>query len=92
MPNQNGPNISIIDRILDFLVQIECDVHAVLIEEAIKLLSVGEYRIAVENLCDNLVEDRVVLSNHLQDELIDIAKSVGVGQIYYAQLLPDTRE
>ncbi len=88
MTNTLPPNAAVSSRVRDLLATIEAKVHPKLVEHVSSMLDVGELRIAIEDLCDLLCEDEVVLAAPDHEELLNLAKSAGIDDRYWAALHP----
>ena len=61
--------------------------HPALRTDAIgELFEVGELRVGLEILCDNLLEDRLSLSPAARDKVVEVGQFVGVGSQYWNDL------
>jgi hypothetical protein len=84
MELKGDPNSLMRGRIELLLKKITPRVRPAIIEQVTDLLNVGEYRIAVENLCELLYEDDVALSSSSRDQLLAIVKDIGLKERYWA--------
>ena len=89
MQDEISPHIPMAQRIRSLLSQIEAQVDPVVVEQINGLLSVGEYRVAIENLCELLCEDAVVLHGSSRRELVSIAEALGLDE-RYSKIIPSS--
>jgi hypothetical protein len=87
MSNDETPNVLIEKRIRELLASIQDQVHPLIIEQVVHFLQVGELRVAVENLCELLSEERVALAQLPYDRLLALANDLNIDMRHCSTLL-----